>query len=384
MATKRSPLGSCARVSAVALFALFPLLSPASTSTVQQPSPPSAVADPQAPASAPSAVDPDAPAPGEPDCHGPLYYRLKADGEKRKQQDGIKQQIMSFTFDVQDILERQRDLEYKSLLEEKLASSGKCASSKMLPSFVCTAYGKHDLEACFALTRGFDSIICRVALAMENGRAAAFPPAGTGALKEKFRTDDMAVDLLLNTAQTGHMECPTDAPARLAPLCQFAADAVERGASGPDTPEEARMLAQWALALHSRDPESCAALPTKEHAEFCTAFLAKDPSLCKMRRPLNDVVDRDWSCRSTLLATRLHPLKQGSEVILTVGSPYVGTGTCVVRVVTEYGGTQNRRNVQSLTLKTHDVREVRIPLSGEKFIRAESECQWSDPQWSAR
>ncbi len=318
---------------------------------------------------------------GEPDCHGPLYYKMKKDDTDNKKRDSDRNEIFRFTFEMQDILVKKQNEERALLMAEKAKYSKRCEQAKQQPSLLCSGYSKRSLQSCMLLPDGFDAILCRVALGLDLGAEAAFPKSAEGSQPNAaFRTDDMAVSMLLEGAGTGRLECPKGLPAELEKICREAAAAVDAGAVAGASPE-ATLLAAWVMALSKRDSALCRAIPKPEHAEFCAAYLNKDLTACTMRRPLLDYVDQDWSCRSTILSTRLHPISLGSEVVLTLGSPYFGTGECTVSMVVEYGGTQNRRDVQTLTLKSQEVKEVRIQLAGEKFLRAESNCEWSDPHW---
>lgn len=318
---------------------------------------------------------------GQPDCHGPLYYKLKKDDELKKQLDSNRQEFTKFTYEVQEILVRKQNEERGQLMAEKLAYTKRCAAAKEQPSFLCAAYSKRSLETCFLLPDGLDAIFCRVMLGLDLGKEAAFPPAAPGAAKDaRVQTDDLAVSMLLEGAGTGKLACPDQLPAELDTMCRQAAAVVEKGGDAAAAPQ-VQLLAGWVMALYKRDSQLCRKIPKPEHAEFCAAYIDKDLTLCRTKRPLLDYVDQDWSCRSTLLATRLYPIKNGSEVVLTLGSPYEGTGDCTISMVVEYGGTQNRRDVKTLQLKSGDVTEVRIPLAGEKFLRAEPNCKWSDKDW---
>lgn len=374
------------------LAALALLLVSHQVSTAQQPVGPQPKADvleipqvPQVPADTqphvikaePRGIQPVGPD-GQPDCHGPLYYKLKKDEETRRKLDSSRAELKKFTYEVQEILVREQEKERKQLMEQKLAYTKRCEAAKEQPSLLCSAYAKRSLDACLVISHGPDSMLCRVALGLDLGIEAAIPrsPEGTK-MDPRVLTETLIVRALLDAAGSGRLVCPDGLVGDPKRFCAEA-EAVVAGADFAKGSPEARTIAAWVQALHRRDSGLCSLIPMPEHAEFCAAYLDKDLSRCKPRRPLVDYVDQDWSCRSILLSTRLYPVDGGSEVVLTLGSPYDGTGDCTVGVVVEYGGTQNRRDVKTLQLNPGDVTDLRVRFAGERFLRAEPKCTWSE------
>jgi len=313
------------------------------------------------------------------ECHGPRYYNKYA-SRKRTALELVERQkarleVERFSVQVgarlHEAMEKERERTYARLLEEY----GSCLKEKLRPSLLCTALVSGREEICREFSGPEEQEPC---LQLVNVVSAI----RTSDTARCARLESADVKQVCEFAVNRSFSCGEISEGPIRSVCGALAGALEGKEVPPGLDDGARAPLHWLLALLKSDPSLCGEVASVGEAAACRAAVTGLLSDCPPVRHTIEHIDNDYSCRNVIAYEKLHETEFGTELVLAVASPYVGTGRCAIKVQRQVG-----EGVVVQTLETAAVggkagwREVRRFPGRGRVVKVEAACTW-DPETS--
>lgn len=300
----------------------------------------------------------------QPDCHGPLYYKLKNQDKEQRTSEAARAEVDRFVDSAGGKLVAANLAEGTALLAQRKGEWLDCLARTRRPSVLCLAVVRADEKLCSALSaperREPCLMLSRVATAVKAGRAELC--AAMGEVPERR---------LCELAAGGGGSCdglPEGAASR---VCRAVAAKAGGKASGL-SPEEAVAVA-WVRALSAREAAGCDAIPESRERGVCRAAAAGSEEACPLDRPTIEHVDGDYSCRNLVLSHRVHSSAAGTELVVRLGGDFPGKADCQVKA--RLAGSKERIVGSVHPDRGLDLTEIRALVEGP-VEGVEATCRW--------
>jgi hypothetical protein len=266
-------------------------------------------------------------APAGKDCHGPMYYQLKAADRQQRENEAALSEVEAFVTGVGPRLEAVRRAEQERLSQQLAAPYVNCLKATRRPSIFCTTLAARDVSLCQEVPLVAQKETCLLVVPA----AAAYDSGEPSHCDVMTEADNRAFCRFMATRQ---FDCAQMVSPFLAAACPVikALAAGDTAASQPPADPVAASFLAWLVAIVGKDPAACAVIPFPAYRDGCRSLVLKDAAQCPPVRPMVEHVDRDYSCRNVLAYKAAHPTSDGGEMVVSLANPYNGVATCTVDV----------------------------------------------------
>lgn len=261
---------------------------------------------------------------GQPDCHGPLYYKLKNQDKVRREQEAARTEVERFVDSVGEKLVAANLARGKELVAQRKGEWLTCLAGTRRPSVLCQAVVRGDEKHCRFLAapemREPCLLLARVAAAAQARSTEACAALG-----------DAPERRLCEFAAGAAPACegvPERSPARQ--VCRALETHQHLAGDGPLSPDAVAAVA-WVRALKARDASECGVMTDSGERGSCRAAALRDEGACPLDRPTIEHVDDDYSCRNLVLSFGSHATAAGTEVVVRLGGDFPGSADCQVK-----------------------------------------------------
>jgi hypothetical protein len=318
---------------------------------------------------------------GQPDCHGPLYYKLKNQDKVRREQEAARTEVERFVDSVGEKLVAANLARGKELVAQRKGEWLTCLAGTRRPSVLCQAVVRGDEKHCRFLAapemREPCLLLARVAAAAQARSTEACAALG-----------DAPERRLCEYAAGAAPACEGLPAGPAVRVCQALNAGAGDGAGTGDragagrglaaglSPEEAAAVG-WVRALSTRDAGGCDLIAEAGERGICRAAASRSEEACPLDRPTIEHVDDDYSCRNLVLSFGSHATAAGTEVVVRLGGDFPGSADCQVkaRLVAPAPGTVERTLGAVRPERGLDLTEIRGVVEGPVEAVTAS-CRW--------
>lgn len=302
-------------------------------------------------------------------CHGPLYYKLKAQAQEHRMAEAARAEVFAFVERVAPVLFEAQRAEIESVMATKHEEYVACVAGTKKPSPLCVAMASGVEKPCMLLTNPDEQAPC-----LQLARFAAAIKAKDASDCARIETPD--IRRVCEFVATDNFTCGELGEGPAADVCGILAGGDT--AKLADLPDEVKGPVHWLLALTRKENSWCAKLGSPEESEACVAAVAGNDKMCRPVRPLVEHIDNDYSCRKILGRQSVRRGPAGNELTMLLVSPYKGEASCALRL--RLAASDGKEIVQKLTPLAIPgsgfFTELSHPMGDHTLVEMISDCTW--------